>query len=61
MVMTVFLVVAAVVVSEALCLISCPEGVTEVTFSSPLICSRGRCGCRRRVRDCVLEVCSGRG
>jgi hypothetical protein len=52
---------AAVAVSEALCLISCPEVVTEVTFSSLLIRSRGRCGCRRRVRDCVLAVCSGRG
>ena len=54
-------VVAAMVVSEAFCLISSPEVETEVTFSSLQIRSHGRCGCRRRVSDWVLRVCSGRG
>ncbi len=52
---------AAVAVSEAFCLISSPEMVTEVTFWSLQIRSRGRCGCRRCVCDCVVAVCSARG
>ena len=54
-------VVAAMVVSEAFCLISSPEVETEATFSSLQIRRHGRCGWRRRVSDWVLRVCSGRG